>query len=897
MKTFAKTEYMRAITLFLWSVILAPSVFAFSGGSGTPTDPYQIRTVQDLLSIGSNPALLQSHYLLVNDIDLDPNRPGGQVFDNALIAPSASRKEYQLTWSDGRLMHSAYDGTPFSGTFKGNLHTLHHMTIDGQGGLGLFGKIDPDGVVCDLNLRDVKIRGASFRTLAGMMACENDGTLINCHVEGVLETALGAGLVNINRGIIQRSHSVGTMDTAGLVADNEGLIESSYGVLENAQMRVRAGGLVANNTGHITDCYARGRLTSTNIHASVGGLVSLNAGIIDNCYADVEMTVDPNAMRVGPLVGWGLSESDISILLRNSYYLAETDPDSNDVGIPLSESAMRDVNSFPDWDFAGNLDDGDREIWFMPENGYPVLSWQTAQTGWAVPPSVRHLPVGKARQLLESDGWTIAEVSYDYDPQVTPCNTLTVTPSHPIPIRTPLVLIASQGPYDWNSNPGTGEFNNPFLIDTPGQLDSLGRHPELWDLNFCLTQDLDMSRFTYRQAPIAWDQDDTNMDFQGRLFTGQFDGRDHTIHGLTLWAGDVKTFVGLFGKLSSRAEILNVCIEDSVVRTGELCLYVGVLAGWNGGIIRNCNSQRCQFYVGQDSGEIGGLLGRNSGQMESCSWRGTQLIEHSTRIGALVGNNTGLVDQCTAKSDTYLTNPEAVGLLVGDNTGSILQSKAAGMLTTLGGRDIGGLVGLMKTSSMGIALLTYRSSQFDITRTFTFTPNHKALMMECVSSIQLHTIQPHSSSNTLNVGGCAGFGGNLSNCYSQGIMQLDGSAGNAGGLVGTLSTSIENCYSSVQWDNENLNLNCLPHRPGCAGPRGALVGHLDVYSSDIKNSYYLVYDPCDPLNNGWGTPLTHEQMQQQESYQDWDFVGGTADGSDDIWAMPAEGYPYLYHVE
>ena len=59
------------------------SAAEFAGGTGEPNDPYQIATAHQLISIGDDPNLLDKHYVLVNDIDLDPNLPGCMVFYNS----------------------------------------------------------------------------------------------------------------------------------------------------------------------------------------------------------------------------------------------------------------------------------------------------------------------------------------------------------------------------------------------------------------------------------------------------------------------------------------------------------------------------------------------------------------------------------------------------------------------------------------------------------------------------------------------------------------------------------------------------------------------------------------------------------------------------------------------
>jgi hypothetical protein len=51
----------------------------FAGGTGALNDPYQIVTPEQLVGMGQEPSLWNRHFVLVADIDLDPNLPGGAV--------------------------------------------------------------------------------------------------------------------------------------------------------------------------------------------------------------------------------------------------------------------------------------------------------------------------------------------------------------------------------------------------------------------------------------------------------------------------------------------------------------------------------------------------------------------------------------------------------------------------------------------------------------------------------------------------------------------------------------------------------------------------------------------------------------------------------------------------
>lgn len=63
----------RVIILLMFCFGLIAHAHEFAGGTGEPNDPYGITTAEQLISIGSDPTLLDKHFILLNDIDLAPN--------------------------------------------------------------------------------------------------------------------------------------------------------------------------------------------------------------------------------------------------------------------------------------------------------------------------------------------------------------------------------------------------------------------------------------------------------------------------------------------------------------------------------------------------------------------------------------------------------------------------------------------------------------------------------------------------------------------------------------------------------------------------------------------------------------------------------------------------------
>jgi hypothetical protein len=152
-------------------------------GSGTPDDPYQIATAEDLMLLGDSPEHYLNHFIMTADIDLNSNHAGPKVFYEAVIAPDSNSA---TTW---------YEGPPFGGVFDGNGHTISHLTVNGGEYLGLFGRMF--GEVRNLGIVDVNITSSS--RYAGALIGQNYGTVNRCYSTGTIGgNEVVGGLVGYN---------------------------------------------------------------------------------------------------------------------------------------------------------------------------------------------------------------------------------------------------------------------------------------------------------------------------------------------------------------------------------------------------------------------------------------------------------------------------------------------------------------------------------------------------------------------------------------------------------------------------------------------------------------------------------------------------------------------------
>jgi len=283
-------------------------------GSGTEEDPFLISTAEELARIAK----------IINASDLADLRP---------FTDQHFRLTADIDLSDFGANSNAGRGwiPPFSfqGIFNGNNHTITGLYINDPngeslvysfiGGHGLFGSIQGDGVVKNLRLVDVNIRGSS---LVGAVAGANFNLIINCYSSGTISgsgagTGGIAGYLHFQSAIIgSRSSAIvdGGFDAAG------GIVGFSWGHVVNSSFVGEVNGNghftggIAGNTwlGSISNSYSTGFVTGGISHT--GGVVGNPMAFtsITNTFTTGLVTCSSwNWTGVGGIVG-GSSAWDVS---------------------------------------------------------------------------------------------------------------------------------------------------------------------------------------------------------------------------------------------------------------------------------------------------------------------------------------------------------------------------------------------------------------------------------------------------------------------------------------------------------------------------------------------------------------------------------------------------------
>jgi len=438
------------------------------------------------------------------------------------------------------------------------------------------------------------------------------------------------GLFGLSEGTIKNlgvvaSYIKGGESVGGLVGYNYGgIINNSYatGNVEGTGSYGYAGGLAGINSGTISNSYATGNVSGVD---AVGGLAG-SGGTIINSYATGNVS---GSRYVGGLAGYGGT-------IINSYAIGYVEGIS-DVGGLAGKTSYSSIisNSYYNSETSYQYDT-DKGIPMTTDDMQSEEFFETLQLG--------------ARILL-ANAWIYSEGEY---------------PKLSNAIAT-----------DYFRGAGTEE--NPYIIETKGQLDTLslavsfkrsysGKYLKLG--NDIALNNTELAQWT----PIGSDYSP---------FQGTFDGDGHVISGV--YINSTNSYQGLFGVNSGT--IKNLGIVASYIKGRS---YVGGLVGHNlhGTII---NSYVTGNVLG-NSMIIGGLVGYNSeGGTITSSYATGNVSGNGNYVGGLVGYNvTGTIISCYATGNAS-GNENYVGGLVGSNSSAIINSYATGDVE--GGYYVGGLVG------------------------------------------------------------------------------------------------------------------------------------------------------------------------------------------------------------
>ncbi len=715
----------------------------FAAGTGAKSDPYLIRTVDQLKAFAAS----------VN---------GGETYAGRYVTLDADLDLTGESWTP-----IGGDSGSFNGIFNGDNHMITGLTIGTKAEpaayayAGLFGLIGQGGAVRNLGVKDAFINNKTTDedpAVAILAAGTGESSVIDgCWVSGtIISDAAGENHYTYVGGV------VGSGGGKSLVCNTWADVQIAAKGSDTG-----AGGIVGwtSNDSAVINCAAFGTVgnycTGSMLYGA-GGIVGYSCGAIYACYSDVTLHMD------------AMSDSG----------------DSSDVpvgGIAGSPAAL--TAAYRCWFNADAAQTyyGDEAVAEPVAVGYDVLNYsvsdQEACAGLTSAELTSGVLADKLADALTAENLADAQ-AYFSDKSVgllgngvTMDSLLSMSESgwHSWQLENGRLLPTGEGgsqpvdPSDFFAG-GEGTQADPYRIETEAQLRGFAaatRSGKLSTTNLYIRLDADIALSAEDWTPIA-------------KFGGSFDGGGHTVSGMTIGTStqpSERAAAGFFETLANGASITNLKLTDvsiCVARTGSSVdqdiVYAGGLVAGGQTMGTNVRIDNCavaggtisvssgmHVYAGGLAARLGGtnyvtncyadvdITAASSGYIASAGGlvatfgsssfvgncaalgdvtvSGSSLQYNRSRAGGLLASAPFLTENCYAAGSVTLTNVGSgydayAGMLIGEQSGSAVvdshySSKA--VLTVNGERK--DLVAVGKTPDSWYSGIDYNkiTAQDDVT--------------------------------------------------------------------------------------------------------------------------------------------------------------------------------------
>ncbi len=351
-------------TTAAWSYPTSAPATPFESGTGESSDPYIIKTAQQLANMA---------YLVNND---NTNYGGKHYKLDANIDLAGGN------WTPIGYANSMEDYAFFAGSFDGAGYTISNLklgTEDNQDNLGMFTGLLSVGIIKNVNLSDVNVMG---RWGIGCIVNSSQGIIDNCHITSgtisgvsnvgaIVCSALNGSIVrncSNKASIVYPENSATASGFAGIAAESWGaMIENCYNAGSITGLGRLAGIVAYQYEGSVTqNCYNIGTITGGTEKGGIVGYID-NPGYslsgtkseVNNCYY---MSNKGVTSEYG-IKGYG------TVSYCDSFENAADTVSYNDTTDEISL-----VNALNNWVETKNS--ADYKSWTVTEsqnNGYPIL--------------------------------------------------------------------------------------------------------------------------------------------------------------------------------------------------------------------------------------------------------------------------------------------------------------------------------------------------------------------------------------------------------------------------------------------------------------------------------------------------------------------------------------------
>jgi len=695
---------------------VVPAIYS---GSGTESDPYLMKTVDDYIKLDNGVNKFgQRHrgdfFKMTNDIDFNGTDFHGIGYRNT--------------------------SNEFEGVFDGDNHYVHNLTVE-TATLNTSGKVVPgssvwhgamfsmvgkQGIIRNLNIaKDCKFTVYHY---GGALVGQLLGTVENCrnYADVTQYGAYAGGIAGVVRdcGTVSNSYNAGKiisldLGAGGIAGYNIGTISYSQNdgeVIVNSTTSdaKNGGGISAYNSGTIDHCVNNANVVSPSNAGGISGEVSpiMNAGhFISNINNGIVMLTKDGA-GIGGIIGYSAGTGNVT----GNYYDASINVEGGVNGAGNPGTTGISTSELISGKMIGDLDINKYEF---TEGMYPSLKkFKDEEAGKIIRSIYIKFGEGEVRnninksvELSISNGvtWTTDEAGKEYFS--IEGNKLNV--NIPTGMKLGKSTVAAKigqnviKEYPVLSLPvyleGKGTEQDPYKINNREDFTKLSNfvHETGMDYKgvyFRLMNDID---FGGDSIPVIAGAPTNKSEV--RKFQGKLDGNKKSISNFTFKCTKAGTYgggksVGIIGVLGEAGEVKNLISNGNIESNG----LSGGIAGQCYGSIKDCENRSSVAATAGANGGIAGTLFAG-GSISNCVNSGEIYTTHTYGCGGIVGESQTETSVTDCRNEGIIkigVKGKSAGGIAGIGGGSILRNVNKGSFlsecvfsNSVTSQYIGGIVG------------------------------------------------------------------------------------------------------------------------------------------------------------------------------------------------------------
>lgn len=615
----------RILSVILICLLLIPCI-PTSVFTSDFTGYIPISTPEDLLNIKNN--LLKAYYL-TNDIDLEG-----------------------INWEP-----IGTKSNPFYGILDGNGYSIKNLTINKTYSTyseiysGMFEYVSYARICnltienCNINVKNEKDSSSKYLYI-GTIAGYNNGTIENCHVNGVINgNQIIGGLVGYNNNTIsnctnnasitsdddaggiagyntkniKNCSNTGTViskgRSAGIVYYNDGGTVSNCRNTANLQGGGYCGGIVAylKNNGTIEKCYNNGDILNTNsFSGGIAGYVTEKCSIL-NCYNEGNISGNSYSDDSGGIAGYAYQTT-----ISNCYNIGN---------ISLAKNYNANIDGIAGYSSSNTIES----------------CYSTLETTVGTNCSIAEL---KNQSIYTGfDFETVWQMSSDTE--------------YPLAVLKDTLHIQKKG--DTQSfEGGNGTAYAPYEITNATQLDNIRKHP---NCHFILKNNIAFEESDFSEGGEFYNDGAGFLPIGDKItpFGGTLDGAGHEISGLYINSQSI--FTGFIG--FNVGTVKNLKLKDLEISsnyTEETSYTAGITAY----AFRTAKIENCEVYgnISSTSAYVGGIVGYLEGYSTIIQYcKNHANISGGSNVGGIAGYSSATIFNC--KNNGNILGKNRIGGIAG----------------------------------------------------------------------------------------------------------------------------------------------------------------------------------------------------------------------------------------